>query len=109
MGKEPSKLYYKKDKNNKKKINHYVYSKEGYIVRNYQNKNTVKRQLNVLYQKWKLDNNKLQNVIIQLDIIYYLDNIEVISRLDELTLTTSKDISKAKLVSEEKYKTLEEE
>ncbi|EMD59567.1 hypothetical protein COCSADRAFT_100614, partial [Bipolaris sorokiniana ND90Pr] len=46
------------------------------------------------------------NIITSLDIIYYLDNIEVISRLDKLTLTTSKDISKAKLVSKKEYKIL---
>ena len=58
-GKGPSKPYYKKDKDDKKKINCYECGKEGHIARNCMSKNKVKRQLNVLRRKLELDDDKL--------------------------------------------------
>ena len=58
--KGPSKPYYEKNKNDKKKkINCYACGKEGHIARNYISKNKVKRQLNVLRRKLELEDDEL--------------------------------------------------
>ena len=108
-GKGPSKPHFKKHKDDKKKINCYACGKEGHIARNCMSKNKVKRQLNVLYQKSELDDNESWNVITRPEIRYHPDDTEVISGLDDLTLTTSEDTSEAEPISDEEYETEEEQ
>jgi len=108
-GRGPSKPHYKKGKDDKKKINCYACGKEGHMARNCQNKNKVKRQLNVLHQKSGLDDNESWNVITRPEIKYHPDDKEVISGLEDLTLTTSEDTSEAEPTSDEEYETEEEQ
>ncbi|EMD85665.1 hypothetical protein COCHEDRAFT_23516 [Bipolaris maydis C5] len=109
QGKGPSKPHHKKNKDDKKKINYYACGKEGHIARNCLSKNKVKRHLNVLHHKSELDDNESWNVITRLEITYHPDDTEVISGLDNLTLTTSEDTSKAEPASDEEYETPNEE
>ena len=109
QGKGPSKPHYKKDKDDKRKINCYACGKEGHIARNCMSKNKVKRQLNVLRRKSELDDDESWNVITRPEIKYHPDDAEVISGLEDLTLTTSEDTSEAEPVSDKEYETPDEE
>ncbi|USP73997.1 uncharacterized protein yc1106_01271 [Curvularia clavata] len=81
-GNGPSK-FNKEPSKGKKKFNYYAYGKEDHIARDYRSKDTNK------------------NVITPAKIQYHPDDERLISGLKNVTLTTSKDTTKAKLNSDE--------